>query len=128
MQIEKTEQEMLVRWFEVQYPTLLLFAIPNGGSRNIVEAKSLRLGGVKAGIPDLMLTLPSNGLAGLFIELKRPKVKGKPNPVVSKEQQQRIQQLSDAGYLAVVSYGFEEARNVIVNYLNAKEITDECRS
>ncbi len=121
-QIEKAEQELLVRWFKLQYPTSLLFAIPNGGSRHIVEAKSLVLSGVKAGIPDLMLAEGVNGFNGLFIELKRPKVKGTSNPVVSKEQKAVITHLIAKGYAAHVCYGFEEAKNIIVNYLSEREL------
>lgn len=121
MQIEKQEQELLVRWFKLQYPSLLMFAIPNGGSRHIVEAKSLVLSGVTSGVPDLMLAKGVNGLNGLFIELKRPKVKGKPNPVVSKQQKEVIVHLIEAGYAAEVCYGFEQAKEVIVNYLNKEK-------
>ena len=32
------------RWFDYQYPELkmLLFAVPNGGSRNVIEAANLK--------------------------------------------------------------------------------------
>lgn len=123
MQIEKQEQELLVRWFKMQYPTLLLFAIPNGGSRHILEAKSLVLSGVISGVPDLMLAKGVNSLNGLFIELKRPKVKGKANPVVSQNQKEVMARLIEAGYAAEVCYGFEEAKQVICNYLEKEERT-----
>lgn len=54
---------------------------------------------------------------GLFIELKRPKVKGKANPVVSKEQQEWIDYLNSVGYYATVCYGSEEAIELIKRYL-----------
>lgn len=117
-QIEKQEQEMLVRWFKMQYPNILLFAIPNGGSRHILEAKSLALGGVKAGVPDIMLAKPSKGFPGLFIELKRPIVKGKPKPTVSTAQKEVIAQLIESGYAVEICYGFDEAKQVIVSYLD----------
>lgn len=121
MQKEKQEQKMLVAWFKMQYPALILFAIPNGGSRNVLEAKSLNLEGVKAGVPDLFLAKPSNGLPGLFIELKRSIVKGEAKPVVSKLQKEVIAQLIESGYAVEICYGFDHARQIIISYLNETE-------
>lgn len=47
-----------------------LFHIPNGGSRNIIEASKLKKMGVKAGVPDLQLIVPNGLIHGLWIELK----------------------------------------------------------
>ncbi len=118
MQIEKAEQKRLVRWFRLQYPRLVMCAIPNGGRRDILEAHSLLLEGVTPGMPDLLLLQGLKGLNGLFIEMKRPKEKGKPNPVVSPSQKAMIAYLLESGYGAVVCYGFDEARSAIVEYLS----------
>lgn len=50
-----------------------LFHIPNGGSRNIIEATKLKKMGVKAGVPDLQLIVPNGEVHGLWIELKAQK-------------------------------------------------------
>ena len=52
-----------VKWFRFQYPKLanLLFAIPNGGLRNIKVATKLKAEGVLAGVPDLFLAIPAQG-------------------------------------------------------------------
>ncbi len=118
MHIEDDEQELLVAWFRAQYPKILIFAIPNGGKRGFLEAKRLKLGGVTAGVPDLFIAKGMRGLNGLFIEMKRPIVKGKPNPIVSHEQKVIIEYLLQSGYAAVVAYGFDEAKTVIVDYLS----------
>lgn len=47
-----------------------MFAIPNGGSRNILEAKNLKRQGVKAGIADVILLIPRKGFASLCMEFK----------------------------------------------------------
>lgn len=47
---------------------LLYFAIPNGGSRNIIEAANLKRQGLRAGCPDLCV-VPKIGPV-MFIELK----------------------------------------------------------
>jgi hypothetical protein len=51
---------------------------------------------------------------GLFIELKTKKGK------IQKNQQEWLNYLKDARYYATVCYGFEEARDTIVNYLERK--------
>ena len=47
---------------------LLWFAVPNGGSRNIIEAANLKRQGLRAGVPDLCI-IPKIGPV-MFIELK----------------------------------------------------------
>ena len=67
--------------------------------------------GVRSGVPDLCLPIPASGYHGLYIELKT--VHGKPT-----DQQQRwISALNGFGYLAVVCYGWEAAKDAIIRYL-----------
>ena len=67
---EATEQEALITWcriFENRYPELkMIYHIPNGGSRNRLEAANLKRQGVKAGVPDLCLPVPKDGYHGLL--------------------------------------------------------------
>src|SRR5687767_5498767 len=59
-----------------QYPALaFLFAIPNGGSRHIVEATKMVATGLRSGVPDVFLPYPfANAMyAGCFIEMKASK-------------------------------------------------------
>ena len=49
------------------YYGLCVFAVPNGGSRNLYEARNLKNEGVMAGVSDLILVL--NGVV-IFLELK----------------------------------------------------------
>ena len=50
-------QAQAFQWLHNTYPLLrnLFFAVPNGGSRHIVEAMKLKATGVIAGIPDMIL-------------------------------------------------------------------------
>ena len=94
------------------YPQLRFLAhIPNGGFRDKREAASLKAQGVKRGFPDLFLTWPNKTFHGLFIEMKAK------NGVVSQEQDAWITHLNSVGYLAIVCYSWEEARDVILEYL-----------
>lgn len=47
-----------------------IFAIPNGGDRDIRVAVKLKAEGVRRGVPDLMLLAKRHGYSGLVIELK----------------------------------------------------------
>lgn len=55
-----------------------VFAVPNGGNRNLREAARLKAQGVMAGVSDLVLLLPDR--KAYFIELKNPNGKGRQSP------------------------------------------------
>lgn len=74
--IRNKEEERLqtgcIRWFDYQFPELskLLFAVPNGGSRNKVEAYNLKRQGVRSGVSDLIFLHPTNEYSFHCIEFK----------------------------------------------------------
>ena len=109
---EEKEQENLVRWASYHWVGQHLFAIPNGGLRDKRVAARLKLQGVKPGVSDLMLAVPSRGKHGLFIEMKRAK-----GSRVSEEQQNFIDKRLEYGYEAKVAYGWEHAVYIITDYL-----------
>lgn len=113
---EAQEQKALFEWRDYnikRYPALeLLHAIPNGGSRNPIEGRHLKEQGVMAGIPDICLPVPSHHHTALYIELKRRK-----GGRVSDAQKKVMFKLKKYGNMAVVCYGWEEARDTILNYL-----------
>jgi len=110
---EHQEQVMLITWFRMQYPKfkLHLWAIPNGGSRHIVTAVNLKAEGVLAGVSDLFLMIPKGEYHGMFIEMKAKAGK------VSDSQKEFMAAASSMNYLAVVCYGFDEAKTAITKYL-----------
>lgn len=116
---EAQEQTTLFQWAAMmcgRWPELrLLHHCPNGGSRNPIEAHNLRLQGVKPGIPDIFLPCARNGYHGLYIELKRRK-----GGRVSEEQREMLAALNRQGYRAEVCKGWEEAKNVIEEYMNER--------
>lgn len=128
--LESQHQVALMRWARNRplhpelYPVYpnssindYLIASANGGARNKREAARMKREGVKAGYPDLTLDIARNGYHGLRIELKKPKVKGQPTSYPSKLQKERIKMLNKAGYLALVCWGWPEAKTVIEDYL-----------
>lgn len=80
---EATEQERVISWCGYnadRHPELkLIYHIPNGGSRNELEAANLKRQGVKAGVPDLTLPVALNGYHGLYIEMKFGKIQQQRN-------------------------------------------------
>ena len=131
--LETVEQQRVILWADrrkVGADTVgsFLFAIPNGGSRARTtarfssEAFRMKREGIRPGVPDLMLAVPKNGLAGLFIEMKRA-VKSLSR--VSEEQKQWHKRLSDIGYKVVVAYGADEAISSICEYLGIEN--DRCK-
>ena len=91
--------------------------IPNGGSRNAIEAARLKAQGVKPGVPDIFLPCAKKGFYGLYIELKRQN-----GGRVSEEQKSMIDALRDEGYKVAVCKGWEEAKNVIMEYMNDRTV------
>ena len=118
---EAQEQESLFRWAaynRVKYPELeLMYHVPNGGGRNLIEAAHLKAQGVKPGVPDICLPVPNIKYTALYIELKRRKG-GK----VSEDQRGWITALNRVGCRAVVCHGWDEAREEIERYLGGCRI------
>ena len=117
-QHEAIEQIKLFKWaafMECQHPELkLLYHIPNGGSRNRIEAAHLKQQGVKAGVPDLCLPVPARSFHGLYIEMKF----GKNKP--TEKQTEWLEALNAQGYAVSVCYGWEQAQKVLCWYLNIR--------
>ena len=100
---EHAEQVTLVAWFRETYPDILIFAIPNGGKRNINEAKKLKLEGVLSGVSDLFVPEYK-----LWIELKR--IKG---GKLSDEQEAFGAEMLRIGHKFIVAHGWIEAKTTI---------------
>lgn len=118
-QTESELQRMCVKWFRLQYPGLVLFAIPNGGKRSRIEAAIMNGEGVVAGIPDLLLCERRGEWGGLFIEMKvLPNV---PQP----KQLDAMDKLVRAGYACQIAYTFEQFVQHVNDYLSLKLIANE---
>jgi len=113
MATEDEEQAALITWART-HPILRnrLYAIPNGGSRNIIEAAKLSRTGVLAGVSDLHLPYPSKGYHGLWIELKREN-----GGRLTKAQAEWLHLMSADGHLAVVCRGWTAAKRTLEDYL-----------
>lgn len=113
---EHQEQATVIQWWRHQYeahrlPEFALFAIPNGGARDLIAGARLKAEGVRKGALDLMLAKPNRIYSGLFIEMKVGS--NKPTP----EQEKFIQYLASAGYRCAVCWSATEAISEIEGYL-----------
>lgn len=114
---EAQEQTALFNWAFLsrgKYPELdLLYHIPNGGSRNRLEAANLKRQGVKAGVPDICLPVARGGFHGLYIEMKAGKNK------TTDKQNKWLAALNAQGYCTAVCYNWQEAKELLENYLKS---------
>ena len=75
-ELEHIEQVHLILWADRgevadRHPNAAkLFAIPNGGHRNVVVAGKLKAEGVRPGIPDLCFPEARGGYFGLWASLQ----------------------------------------------------------
>lgn len=123
---EHIEQVSLCQWWALYshsrgIPEYLLFAIPNGGRRDEVTGAKLKAEGVRAGIPDMFLAIPTKNEPGLFLELKKTR-----GGQVRGSQKKMHQDLSGAGYRVCVCRGWDEARQAIEKYLKDGEAVTSC--
>lgn len=103
---EASEQMDLVR--TLTRARLRFFAVPNGGSRRGNEGARLRSGGVRRGVPDMViLTPPPGGTLGTVIELKR--ADGVLSDV-SVYQREWLEDFATLGWGSMVAFGAEDAR------------------
>jgi hypothetical protein len=113
---EHQEQARVITWWGLQHeiyglPAFALFAVPNGGARDVITGSMLKAEGVRRGALDLILAKPSAGYHGLFIEMKVGD--NKPSP----EQLAFIEYLKSVGYKTAVHWASDSAINEIKDYL-----------
>lgn len=115
---EHDEQVALFQWADIyknEIPELeMLFAIPNqggGGMQAVRRGKKMVKEGLKAGVPDIFLPVAKADFHGLFVEMKYGDGR------VSKDQKRWLNNLTHGGYLCVVAYNFDAAKDAILDYL-----------
>jgi hypothetical protein len=106
MTSEAKLQQQIYQWFHNNYCLKdmenrgILFAIPNGGTRNIREAMTLKATGTLKGASDLVVIFPNGKLC--FVELKVEK------GIQSPEQKDFEQRVTKAGYEYHLIRSFEQ--------------------
>lgn len=103
---EHVEQREFVMWFRQSFPSVRIFAIPNGGKRGKAEALRLKVEGVSPGVPDLYVPAWK-----LWIEMKR-----QAGGVISAEQKDWRSYLVGIGDSWIVAKGRDDAVRQVENF------------
>lgn len=128
--VEDQEQKYLFQWAKMtRLPKAddiepnakiadYLHANPNGGKRNLLEAKRLKAQGVKAGVSDVFLPISRDGYIGFYIELKAPTGH---KSRTQQNQKDWIERMQLAGHRAEVHKGWRSAANALCEYLKINQ-------
>lgn len=124
---EHGQQAALFCFFQIhaaEYPlTKWLYSSSNGFFSTSGQKGKEKAAGLKSGVPDICLPISNynrfidDGSLGLYIELKIESRRKQKNGGCSDEQLGWLAFLNSQSYEAVVCYGWEEARDMIIKYL-----------
>lgn len=103
-----------VKWFRYRYPRMYhnLFAVPNGGKRDVATGARLKAEGALAGVSDLVLLKANRFYHALLIEMKTAK------GVQSEKQKEWGDKIANDGYKYVVCRSLEDFRGEVESYLS----------
>ena len=105
-------QIAVARFLDVSLPEgAVWFAVPNGGSRNPIEAAKLKRMGTRPGIPDICIIWRGRSI---FIELKTPK--GRTSPA----QEAVMSALTMAGAVVNVCRSLEDVQGFLATIIPLK--------
>ena len=106
---ESDIQIACVRWFKLQYPRYVIFAVPNGGTRNKKEMIWMLREGILPGAADLAICGDRGKI--LFVEMKTKT--GKQN------QNQKLfeQKVTELGFQYVVCRSLEDFMQVVKKWV-----------
>ena len=121
---ESDLQIMVADYLSIHYPKVLFHSDFGSGIKLTKgqAVKQKRQNGGRRGWPDILVAEPAKGCYGLFIELKKDgtRLKKKDGTWASahlEEQNEVLNQLQKKGYAAYFAVGFEEAKQIIDDYL-----------
>lgn len=135
--VEEQIQLALVQYIRYQYPDILFRSDAAGFKLSVGQAKKMKAlnGGIRAW-PDLFIAKPKlqqskDGLPifkhGLFLEIKKEgtKILKKDGELVAdkhiREQAKMLQALERRGYRAMFAVGYEQAKQIIDEYIGRKK-------
>ena len=125
---ESDLQVQVADYLRLRYPDVQ-FHSDYGSGLKLTKGQAMkqyRQNGGRRGWPDLFVAEPSKDCNGLFIELKKAgtRLKKKDGTWASshlEEQNEVLNKLQRKGYAAYFAVGFEEAKQIIDDYLGGEE-------
>lgn len=112
-------QECLKFWDETRKHPILrkhLAKIVNEGKRSTIQGARLKRIGMSAGLPDYVLTYRVKQYGTLWLEMK--KISDYDDTSASQLHWQKV--LREGGQCACFAYGWENALDICLDYLNGK--------
>lgn len=121
---EAVIQQQVADYLRMQYPNVIFHSDFGSGIKLTMgqAVKQKRLNGGLRAWPDMFIAEPTDKYSGLFIELKKDgaRIKKQSGDWASEhiaEQADMLCKLQHRGYKADFAIGFENAKEVIDNYL-----------
>jgi hypothetical protein len=110
---ESMIQKAVFNWVKLQKDLEgLVFKIPNEGKRSLSYGRRMKDEGMLSGVFDILVTIPSHGFHGMWLELKSKQGK------ISLMQHKFKRRQESMGYYCVVCYGVDEAIEHLTWYCN----------
>lgn len=119
--LESKVQEEVIAWAKLQFPACVsdaLFANMNGtmiagnAAQRARYINAMKRRGMRPGVSDLTIAIPRGRYHGMYLELKRDS-----KSPVSTEQEKFLADMRRNGYHAEVAKGFNQAIEMIANYI-----------
>lgn len=128
---ESELQTMVADYLRLQYPNVQ-FHSDFGSGIKLTKGQAIkqkRQNGGRRAWPDMFIAEPKGTKHGLFIELKREgtRIKKKDGSSATEhiaEQAEMLGKLANKGYQAEFAVGFDQAKEIIDNYLKEENETD----
>lgn len=116
---ESRIQQTFVHWWGLKHkefgvPEMCLFAIGNGGARSPITGAIMKREGVRSGVSDLFLSVPRGKFHGMYIEMKKPGGRLRP------EQRDFFAAVGPLDYHTRVAYSVDDAIEFVTGYLRMR--------
>lgn len=100
---------MFLKWFGMQFPSIRIFAIPNGIRTGFKQAIKAKREGMKSGVPDLFIPQLC-----VWVEMKRSR-----GGSLSPEQKDWIHYLEEhCEHRVIVAHGFKDGADKLMALLS----------
>jgi hypothetical protein len=131
---KKSEESMQIavsEYLKLQYPSVVFTSESSGIRLTMGQAKKAMRMRSKDKLPDMIILEPRGCYTGLCLELKKEgttvfKRDGEPYAGQIAEQYKTLQKLGRKGYYTRFAVGFDNAKQIIDNYMT-KEVYDGIR-
>jgi hypothetical protein len=106
-------QKAFFDWLALAYPgaNLVTWATPNAARRSPQMAAMMKAEGLRSGVPDVFMAMPRGEYHGLFLEFKSHTGR------LTENQKVYVINLRNMGYQVEVVRSFDEARLIVVKYM-----------